>query len=115
MTSDEPPAQAFSATAEQREGTIWVLRARGELDVATAPKLASAIDAAIDAGARDVMLDLDAVTFLDSSGIREIVRGRKALQEQGGRLTVDGASGAVQQVLEVSGLLESLSNPEPDA
>jgi anti-sigma B factor antagonist len=109
MTQDE--STQFSTTAEQREGAIWVLRARGELDLATVPKLAHAIDAAIDGGARDVMLDLDEVTFMDSSGIREIVRGRKQLEAQGGRLTVDGASGAVQQVLEVSGLLQTLSNP----
>jgi stage II sporulation protein AA (anti-sigma F factor antagonist) len=106
MSDDEP--DLFSTTTEQRQA-IWVLRARGELDVATAPKLADAVDAAIASGARNVMLELDDVTFLDSSGIREIIRGRKQLEEHGGRLTVDGASGAVQQVLEVSGLLESLS------
>ncbi len=113
MNADESmDAALFSATTEQREGSIWVLRARGELDVSTAPALAGAVDAAIEAGARSVLLELDDVSFMDSSGIREIVRGRKQLEEQGGRLTIDGATGAVQQVLEVSGLLQSLSNPD---
>jgi anti-anti-sigma factor len=117
VTSDDTPpgVPVFSTSAEQREGAIWVLRARGELDVATAPKLGSAVDAAIKGGARDVLLELHEVTFLDSSGIREIVRGRKELEEQGGRLMVEGASGAVQQVLEVSGLLDALSRPDPEA
>jgi len=112
MTSNQTPdATQFSTTSEQRDA-IWVLRARGELDLATVPTLAASIDAAIEAGARNVLLELDEVTFMDSSGIREIVRGRKEIAEQGGRLKIDGASGAVQQVLEVSGLLESLSDPD---
>lgn len=113
MTShDSNEAPPFSTSTEEREGSIWVLRARGELDVATAPRLASAVDAALESGAHNVLLELDDVTFLDSSGIREIVRARKQLKERGGRLVVDGASGAVQQVLEVSGLLQSLTDGE---
>jgi anti-anti-sigma factor len=113
MSPDESTAApSFSTSTEQREGSIWVLRARGELDIATAPRLASAIDAALERGAHDVLLELDDVTFLDSSGIREIVRARKLFEERGGRLVVDGASGAVQQVLEVSGLLQSLTDGE---
>ena len=79
---------------------------RGELDAGTASKLADALDALVDDGAKLVVLDASDVEFLDSSGLRVIVNTGIKLSNAGGRLLIEGMSGAVQRVLEVSGLLE---------
>ena len=50
-------------------GTARVLRAVGELEVATVPRLLPQL-AELVAGATGVVLDLTEVTFLDSSGVR---------------------------------------------
>jgi anti-anti-sigma factor len=50
-----------------------VVSASGEVDAATRQQLDDALDRAIAAGHRDVHLDLEAVTFLDSSGVAAIV------------------------------------------
>jgi anti-sigma B factor antagonist len=42
----------------------------GELDIATAPQLEQAVGAALDAGARHVVIDLGGLSFVDSSGLR---------------------------------------------
>ena len=80
--------------------------ARGEIDVATAPKLTAALDELIAQGARLVVLDAADVEFMDSSGLRVIVQSGTKLSEAGGRLLIDGMSGAVQRVLEIAGMLE---------
>lgn len=80
--------------------------ARGEIDFATAPRLAEALDALIQAGATVVVLDAAGIDFLDSSGLRVIVNYGNKLTGVGGRLLIEGMSGAVQRVLEVSGLIE---------
>ena len=80
--------------------------ARGEIDVATAPKLTAAIDELIAQGIRLVILDAADVEFMDSSGLRVIVQSGSKLSEVGGRLLIDGMSGAVQRVLEIAGMLE---------
>ena len=80
--------------------------ASGEIDASTAPRLAEVLDAVIDDGATLVVLDASAVEFLDSSGLRVIVHSGTKLSNAGGRLLIEGMSGAVQRVLEVSGLLE---------
>jgi anti-anti-sigma factor len=55
------------------------LTVRGELDLATAPQLARAVDGILDAGASGLIVDLTPTTFLDSSGARELMRiSRKA-------------------------------------
>ena len=80
--------------------------ARGEIDVDTAPRLAAAFDELIDRGAMLVVLDASDIEFMDSSGLRVIVRSGTKLSDMGGRLLIDGMSGAVQRVLEISGLIE---------
>jgi anti-anti-sigma factor len=85
----------------------------GEVDSETSAMLDAELDAVIGADARFVVLDLSAVTFLDSSGLRSIVRARNALAERDGRLTCAGLSAAAAKVLEISGLLEHLRDRAP--
>jgi stage II sporulation protein AA (anti-sigma F factor antagonist) len=51
-----------------------------------------------------LVIDLSAVTFLDSSGIRVLVHAYQALNEAGGSLRVRGATGVVRRALEIVGL-----------
>ncbi|WP_324273506.1 STAS domain-containing protein [Blastococcus brunescens] len=56
------------------------LTVRGELDLATAPQLAEAVDAQLAAGPEAFLVDLTHTVFMDSSGARELARtARKAL------------------------------------
>ena len=50
------------------------LRVRGELDLATAPRLAEAAESQLSQQPRSLVVDLTDTTFLDSSGARELVR-----------------------------------------
>ena len=44
------------------------------------------------------------LTFVDSTGLRVILAGRERLQGIGATLALDGASGVVERVLEMTGL-----------
>jgi anti-anti-sigma factor len=50
------------------------LRVRGELDIATSPQLAAAVDGVLAGGATALVVDLSETTFLDSSGARQLAR-----------------------------------------
>jgi anti-sigma B factor antagonist len=80
-------SQAFDITQHERDGSI-VLRLAGELDVATAPRLKSAVDAACASGAEEVVLDLRSVRFIDSSGLRQILQARETCEEHSKQLLV---------------------------
>jgi anti-sigma B factor antagonist len=77
----------------------------GEVDMATAPQLDEALCTQVD---RDVIVDLSAVAFLDSSGIGALVHARTALAANGHTLRVTGEHDNVKLVLEVTGLLATL-------
>jgi anti-sigma B factor antagonist len=97
---------------EDPESHSWRIALRGDLDVESAPNLQARIDDFVAQHASLVIVDLADVSFLDSSGLRALVHGARALEATGGRFLVEGASGAVARVLELTDLLERLTEPE---
>ncbi len=79
-----------------------VLEVRGELDMATSPHLRDGLQQLIDAGDRQVVVDLAGVGFMDSSALGALVVMFKALREAGGRLSLAAAQPAVHTVLTVT-------------
>jgi anti-sigma B factor antagonist len=99
---DRPPA--FQLEEERLASGALVLIAAGELDLATAPVLRNRLDAAVDACAKRVVLDLTAVSFIDSVAMAAIIHARTRLGDAG-RLAVVIPSGSYTRlVLEIAGL-----------
>jgi anti-anti-sigma factor len=93
----------------------YVIALGGEIDVATVPTLDRALDMAVAADARQVVVDCAAVTFLDSSGLRSLVRASRSLAACGGVLTCTQLSAPARRAMEVSGLLCLLTRTNPEA
>lgn len=69
----------------------------GEVDLATQPELRAALTEAVDKGARELVVDLERVTFLDSTGLAALIAPTTA----GVTVRVEGATPAVRRVLDV--------------
>lgn len=78
------------------------LHVEGELDMAVADQLQSALDRAKEC--RGVVIGLERCDFIDSTGIAVIVRGQSRMRADGGGLAAYGARGGVLRVLEMTGL-----------
>jgi anti-sigma B factor antagonist len=102
--------QYIDLTSSTDAPGAWSVQARGTLDLETAPQLQERLDGLIDDGAALIVLRLGDVEFLDSSGIRTIVGAARRLRESGGKLLISEASGAAQQVLEIAGVLNDLTD-----
>ena len=90
--------------------------ARGELDLSSADLLLEAVTRIL-AGTqvKQVEVDLSEVGFLDSSGIQALMRARRAVAENGGRLSVSGAHGIVAQVLRITAVDQILGSEASSA
>jgi anti-anti-sigma factor len=77
----------------------------GELDLAQYQRTDQAFSTLFHADG-DVILDLAELTFIDSSGIRLLIRLHAAVAERGGRVIVRDPAPHVARVLEVAGLLD---------
>jgi anti-sigma B factor antagonist len=86
-----------------------VLAIVGEIDMATAPEVARAIDSEHDRAER-VVVDLSEVTFLDSSALNALVRCQRDLaREDVAFRIVSPSDRAVRNVFEITHLTEPLS------
>jgi anti-sigma B factor antagonist len=92
----------------RQESTRIVVKLEGELDMANAPLLQNAIESAELAAAKTVVLDLQGLTFLDSTGLRIILAAREQCWRRGQEFAVTPGSQQVQRLLSVTGVGEHL-------
>jgi anti-anti-sigma factor len=104
-TVTDPPFEVRTS----RVGGATIVTIVGEIDMANAPEVKGAIDATRD-GAERVVVDLSAVTFLDSSALNALVYGQRDLAEHEISFrVVSPADQSVRKVFEITHLTEPLS------
>ena len=97
------------AVHESDVGDVRLLEVFGELDLATAPRLCSLLDAARIQRVRRVVVDLTGVDFCDSTGLRALMGASTELRVGGGRLAVAVLpESGVARLFDVTGIRESL-------
>lgn len=80
----------------------------GEVDVYTAPTLREHLNAKIAEGATDMVVDLNGVSFMDSTGLGVLIGGLKRVRQSDGNLQVVCTSEPVVKIFKVTGLLDVL-------
>ena len=78
----------------------------GEIDLAVVPDLVTEFEYAIAQLSPHVVVDLNLVEFIDSSGLGALVRARRMAQERGGDVVLVGAVEQVREVLALTNLGE---------
>jgi anti-sigma B factor antagonist len=91
----------------RREQDRVVLELHGELDLAGAPLLQEAIDSA-EGQAPMLVLDLEDLAFIDSSGLRVILSAHERAKERGHELALTRGSQQVQRLLMIAGVSDRL-------
>ncbi len=88
------------------------LAASGELDLDSGEVLAEAISGAVTSGNyAHVVVDLDRVTFLDSTGIAVLIAGKNLAADYGVTYRVANPQDVVRRTLHVTGVLADVISP----
>ena len=90
-----------------READVVLVEASGEMDMSNVEELEAALAANRVPGAT-IVLDLAGLTFMDSTGIRLLLRADAAARSEGHLLELRALSKAVLRALEVAGVLDRL-------
>jgi anti-anti-sigma factor len=85
-----------------------VLRLHGELDLASAPLLQGEIAGTEASDATLIVLDLDDLEFIDSTGLRIILAAHERFQERGQMLALTRGSQQVQRLMSITRVGEHL-------
>ena len=85
-------------------GGASVLTLRGEIDVYTAPRLRQAIVDLVDAGTSHIVVDMEKVDFLDSTGLGVLVDGMKRVKSREGTLGIVATQDKILKIFDITGL-----------
>jgi anti-sigma B factor antagonist len=102
----------LSVAIKSHDATHVVVAVAGEVDMATAPKLAGALRMHTDC---DVTVDLSAVTFLDSTGFAVLIHAYDALRQTGHTLRTTGEAEIVLTAMRIVGLVDIFHGTTPES
>jgi anti-anti-sigma factor len=103
--TEHPPMEIIV----RESGTIPILEVRGRLTIGDASEqLHDALEAVAKSGAHKVIVDLNGVPQIDSSGISALVRISIKLTREGGGLHLICQRGRVRDALTVTRLVEAI-------
>ena len=108
VTSAGGESRGIQLSEQTFDPSGLVLAVNGELDIATAPTLRDRLDAAIEGGTRRLVIDLSAVSFLDSVALATIVHAKQRLAEDRRLAIVVDPTSYVMLVFESGGLPQVL-------
>jgi anti-sigma B factor antagonist len=102
--SSQPSSTAFFAISQHDlDSDTSVVAVNGELDLASAPRLKWTLIDVLDAGRRQLVVDLSLVTFMDSTALGVLIGINRSL-DAGARLAIVCTQPNVLKIFEFSGL-----------
>jgi anti-sigma B factor antagonist len=102
-SSPEPFTGAFGIIQSQPDQRTSVVALEGELDLGRAPSLKWALVDAVDAGYKQLVVDLTAVRFMDSTALSVLVGVNRSL-DVGARMAIVCVNANVLKIFELSGM-----------
>ncbi|MGB7281104.1 MAG: STAS domain-containing protein [Candidatus Acidiferrum sp.] len=103
--TEHPPMEIIVREA----GSIPILDVRGRLTIGEpSDQLHQALESVVKDGSRKVIVDLNGVPQIDSSGISSLVRMSIKLTREGGALRLVCGPGRVRDALTVTRLIEAI-------
>lgn len=83
---------------------VTVVEVSGEIDVYTAPRLREKLISLVDAGSYHLIVDMERVEFLDSTGLGVLVGGLKRVRAHDGSIDLVCTQGRILKIFRITGL-----------
>lgn len=103
-----PAGESGLQIVTQGEAGDYTLLVSGELDLASADQLDTAIAELCADGASRIVLELGELEFMDSTGLRSVLVGDELCRVNACEMLIGSTSRQVQRLFEVSGVGERL-------
>ena len=110
----QPPLASHSFTlAVEEQGATHYLRMLGEFDGACVARMEAALERCFEANIERVVLDLSALGFLDSAGLRAILRANERARGAAFELVVVRPRGFANRIFTLTRAGEQLNLVDP--
>jgi anti-sigma B factor antagonist len=108
------PPDPFHCETGRDGDTAWA-RPVGELDLDTAPRLEETLATLRAEGRPRLVLDLRKLTFMDSTGLRLVIRWDGVARKEGFAFAIVPGPDVVQRVIRLTGMDDQLTVTDPPA
>ena len=93
--------------AKNLNGNSLTLHLAGRLDTTTAPELESVVDSSL-AGVQELILDLEALEYISSAGLRVILKARIMMLAHGSMKLIH-VNDTIMEVFDITGFVDILT------
>ena len=107
------PAHPLLTIEAESQPDAYVIRIAGELDLGGCPALESALRGAERSQADRIILDLEALTFIDSVGLGTLLKTSRRSASDGNGLEITRGRGQPAEILRLTGLEKVLPLAHP--
>lgn len=83
-----------------------IVELAGEIDVYTSPKVKDALGELIDRGVYNLVIDLEKVRYIDSTGLGVLIGGLKRVREHGGTVNLVCTNPQIKKIFDITGLVK---------
>lgn len=93
---------------KKRNGNVLILSLSGRLDTVTAPELEAVLDSSLS-GVEELILDLEALDYVSSAGLRVILRAQKVMKAQSAMMKLTHVNDTIMEVFDITGFVDILT------
>jgi len=90
--------------SQEEKESIIILKIQGEIDLYNAPEIKDTIQKAIEEEKYNIIIDLEKVSYIDSSGIGALISSLSNLKKYQGSLKIIHVFASVKKVFELTKL-----------
>src|SRR5581483_7821475 len=96
----------IKVNVREAPGDCYVVDLSGEIDVYTSPKVKDAIGELIDRGVYHLVINLEKVRYIDSTGLGVLIGGLKRVREHGGSVNLVCTNPQIKKIFDITGLVK---------
>jgi anti-anti-sigma factor len=99
--------------SDDRQGDVLIVRPEGRIDTNTSEELEKWLASRLDGGPKRLVMDLGALDYISSAGLRVFLMTLKKVKGSGGQLVLAGLNTSVRQIFDLAGF-STMFAIEPD-
>ena len=96
----------IKVNVRETTGDCYVVDLAGEIDVYTSPKVKDALTDLIDRGVYNLVINLEKVRYIDSTGLGVLIGGLKRVREHGGTVNLVCTNPQIKKIFDITGLVK---------
>ena len=81
-----------------------IIPLEGEIDLHVSPRITSTLNAAVKAKPRTLVIDMENVSYIDSSGLAVLIEAMQKVEKYGGKFALAGLQENVKPIFEIARL-----------